>query len=107
MASMGLAGFAEGLGEGYNRGIQQNREEAKAQREAEAFELDKKIKLAQIDEVERKKAMQDQIKRDMQALTMNAAGGTVGGTGTDEFGTEIPGLKYNNPARSESIWPEL
>lgn len=102
MSAIGIGGFAEGLSEGYERGIKNNREEARAKREAEAFELDQKIKKNQVDEVERKRAMQDQIKRDLQGLTANAAGGTVGGTAVDEFGTEIPGLQYSNPAEAKA-----
>lgn len=102
MSAVGIGGFAEGLSEGYERGIRQNREEAKAKREAQEFELNQRIKKAQVDEIERKAAMQEQIKRDLQALNSNAQGGVTGGTGVDEFGTEIPGLQYNNPAEAKA-----
>lgn len=102
MSAIGIGAFAEGLSEGYERGVKQNREQSREKREQEAFELDKKIKQNQVDELERKARMKDQITRDMQALNANAQGGVTGGDGVDEFGTEIKGLKYANPAEAKA-----
>ena len=99
---LAVGGFAQGLAQGLNQGSNLVYQVDKANREQEAFELDKKVKLNQIDEMERKTAMQNQIKTDLSALNANAAGGTVGGEATDEFGTKIGGLKYANPAEAKA-----
>jgi hypothetical protein len=98
----GIGAFAEGLSEGYDRGLKNNMAIKKEQREQEAFEMDKQIKQNQLEEIERKKAMQEQIKRDLVNLNANAAGGTTGGEATDEFGVEIGKLVYSNPADAKA-----
>ena len=98
----GLGGFAQGFSQGFNNMAQIGLQARKDEREQAEFELNKKVKEQQIDELERKKAMSDQIKRDLQALNTNAQGGVTGGDGVDEFGTEIKGLKYANPAEAKA-----
>lgn len=101
MAS-GLGGFAQGLASGLQSGIKTGLDIERNKREQEAFEMDKKIKQNQIDEMERKRAMQEQIKNDLQALNANSLGGVTGGDATDEFGTEIKGLQYADPASAKA-----
>lgn len=97
-----VGGFAQGLSQGLTQGVNLVSQIDKNKREQEAFEMDKKIKQNQIDEMERKAAMQAQIKADLQALNTNAAGGVTGGQATDEFGTAIGGLQYSSPAQAKA-----
>jgi len=103
MASgLAIGGFFSGLGDGYDAQSKLELSKKRDSREQQMFELDKKTKELQLEEVERKRAMQEQIKADMQALSMNASGGVVGGEASDEFGTKIGGLKYSNPAEAKA-----
>jgi len=101
-AGIGIGAFFGGLGEGYDAQNKLQIAQKRDAREQAQFELDKKVKENQIDEMERKKAMQEQIKTDLQNLNANAAGGTTGGEASDEFGTKIGGLKYANPAEAKA-----
>lgn len=98
----GLGGFAQGLAGGIQSGVKLGLDMEKNKREQEAFEMEKQIKQNQIDEMNRKKTMNEQIAKDMADLNARISGGVVGGEAEDEFGTQIGGLQYSSPAAAKA-----
>ena len=98
----GIGGFAEGLTEGYSKGTALRLAQQRDEREAKAFEMDQKMKQAQVDEMERKKAYNDQVARGMAELDARLSGGTIGGVAVDEFGQELGPMQYANPAAAKA-----
>lgn len=98
----GLGGFAQGLAGGLQAGIKTGLDMQKNEREREAFEMEKQIKQNQIDEMNRKKSMNEQIAKGMADLNARLTGGVVGGEAEDEFGQSVGKVEYSTPAEAKA-----
>jgi hypothetical protein len=101
MSAIGIGNFAQGLSEGYERGMRGNRELAREQREQQQFELQQKSQQLDLEAKQRDADYQAELKERMSALNTELKGGVVGGEAEDEFGTKIGKLQYNNPVEAE------
>lgn len=96
-----FGGFAEGLTEGYKSGTALRLAQQKEERDQKAFDLEQQVKQTQLDEVNRRKAMNEQISLGMQELEDRIKGGVIGGEAEDEFGQSVGKVEYASPAEAK------
>lgn len=102
MSAAGIGGFASGLSQGINQGFSMATAIDKDKREQAIFELQKEKLEMERDEARRKKKMNDQVARDLQAIDERLAGGVIGGEATDEFGVDLGKLIYSSPSEAKA-----
>lgn len=101
MSAVGIGGFAQGLSDGYERGIKQNRDNSRELREQQAFELSQKSAQLDLDNKQRDADYQKEVQERMARLGEELRGGTVGGEVEDEFGTKLGKMQFATPGEAD------